>query len=236
MARTHLLFGRNVLEEALGVNAEISEVYFQNASGRIFIEETLKAHGLSTRIVREGIPKELRDQSHQGVAFRTTFEFQLRDQDLTADNFPRILLCNHLEDVQNFGAVIRSAAAFGFSLIVHESKRSVELNAVAVKTSAGLAFRTKFHEVSNLAYFAKSLQKDGYQIIALENREDAHDLYEWEPFEPLALAIGSEGEGISKTLMDMTDVCVRIPLIEGVDSLNVAQAASIALSWVQAKA
>jgi len=207
------------------------EVYAENPSAKDFAESLMRQARLPLNIVRPHLPKEVKEQSHQGLAFRTDFDFRISEGALNSENFPRILFANHIEDVQNFGAIIRSAAAFGFTLIAHENKRSAALNAAAVKTSAGLAFRVKFLEVANLSYLARSLIKDGYQVAALENREEAVELYDWQPLSPLVVVMGSESDGVSKPLLELADPCVRIPLVEGVDSLNVAQAASVALSW-----
>lgn len=234
MAKSHLLFGRNVLEEALKVKATIREIYAENESARIFAENLLLKSRLRVSIQSQ-MPKEIREHSHQGIAFRVEHDFYLQKSDFNADDYPIIVCCNHLEDVQNLGSIARAAAAFGCGLIVHEERRSASLSAAAIKASAGLAFHLKFLSVSNLSPFCEKLSSKNYEVAALENRQDSVNIFDWNPLLPVALIVGSEGEGISKPLQKLAGVHLRIPMVSGIDSLNVAQAATIALSWVHSR-
>lgn len=230
MAKSQVLFGRNILEEAISVNAPISEIFFENEASRKFVESILSKSSLRISL-KQGLPNDIRHQSHQGVAFFTAHDFYLSSlPDLKS--LPFILMCNHLEDVQNLGAITRSAAAFGVNLMVHEDRRSVKLSPAAVKASAGFAFRMKFFQVSNLSYFAKHLTDAGFFVVGLEATGESQDLFEWKPQRPLALVVGAEGEGLSKPLKSACDFLVKIPMTQGVDSLNVSQATSIALAWI----
>jgi len=99
LGRTHLLFGRNVFEEALRVKAPILEVYAENPSAKDFAESLMRQARLPLNIVRPHLPKEVKEQSHQGLAFRTDFDFRISEGALNSENFPRILFANHIEDV-----------------------------------------------------------------------------------------------------------------------------------------
>lgn len=231
MAETYLLFGRNILEEALSVRAKITDIFFENDGSEKFVRSALEAARVRNLPIKKGLPRELKESSHQGVAFRVEHSFYLKNIEIDETKFPRVLLCNHLEDVQNLGAIIRSAAAFGVNLIVHESRRSVALNSVAIKISAGQAFRMRFFEVSNLGPLCKDLAEAGYQTVGLEAGADSTDLYSWKPRLPLAMVIGSEAEGLSKSLQSFLELKVKIPMNKGVESLNASNAASVALSW-----
>lgn len=228
MAESNLFFGRNVLEEAVKNRVKISEIYYANLSAKAWVEELV-----GSRLKHQlGIPKELSSQSHQGVAFRAQHEFYLHAWDPEVNPYPRVLLCNHLEDVQNLGSLTRAAAAFGVDLIVHESRRSVRLNPVAVKVSAGQAFRVKFLEVSNLSHLLKSLRDEGYLLIGLDAHDEAKPLYSWRPHTPMALVLGGESSGISRPVAQYLEFNVKIPMAKEVESLNAAQAAMIAMSWI----
>lgn len=231
MATTYLLFGRNILEEALSVGAKVTEIYFENDGSEKFIRAALESAKIRNIALKRGLPSEVRDSSHQGVAFRVEHDFYIRNLEIDERKLPRILLCNHLEDVQNLGSIIRSAAAFGVNLIVHENRRSVALNAVAIKISAGQAFRMKFFEVSNLGPLCKDLMEAGYQTVGLDSDADSVDLYSWKPRLPMAMIVGSEAEGLSKSLQSFIELKVQISMIAGVESLNVSNATSVALSW-----
>jgi len=232
MEKTMLLFGRNLLKEALEQNLNVKKIYFQGPNDKDFVQSLLKkSSGIS--LSPQFPQSRLKDASHQGVAFELDHQFYL--DELPADfedQFPRILLCNHLEDVQNLGAISRSAAAFDFGLVVHESRRSAQLTEAAIRVSAGFAFRLKFFEVANLTPFLISLGKRGYELAGLVSGGDSLDLYEWKPQGPVALVLGAEHSGISEPVKKQLDFKLRIPMFEGVDSLNASQAASIAISWI----
>lgn len=232
MAKNFLLYGRNVFKEAVAVNAPISEIYYLNDSSREFAEQILNGKKPSGSM-KNGIPTELKDESHQGIAFRTSHDFYLKGWDWEQkDNFRFILLCNHIQDVHNLGAISRSAAAFGVDLIVHEERRSVRLNAGAIKVSAGQAFRMKFLEVSNLTPFCKGLKDRDYSIIGLEKSDNSVSIWEWPVNFPLALVVGGESEGISKPMHSQIDFSVEVPAKFEVESLNATGAATVAMSWV----
>lgn len=234
MAKTHLLIGRNVLEEALSVKSKIIQIYFENAGAEAFARKLFTALRAPMPKFREGIPREVRELSHQGIAFDVEHDFYLDDRDCDWTDFKNILLCNHLEDVQNLGAIVRSAVAFGCDLIVHESRRSVQLTATAIKISAGQAFRMKFLEIGNLMTIVQQLKKDAdFEIAVLEApSESTMDLYRWTPHSRVALIVGSESEGVSKPLLNQADVQLSIPMKRGVESLNAAQSATVALGWL----
>lgn len=229
MAKSYLLFGRRVFEEAIKNRVSINEIYYENDSTKKFILEYSKE--LLFRL-QKGLPREVKEESHQGVAFRVNHEFYLEMIALNKNTYPFVLLCNHIEDVQNFGTLIRSAAAFGVKLIVHEERRSVSLTPAAIKTSAGLAFRMKFLEVGNLLPFVKQLQEAHYFVFGLSAEKEAQNLYENSLPMPLGLIVGSEHEGLSRPLIAACDQLIKIPMTKEVESLNAAQAASIALSWI----
>ena len=100
-------------------------------------------------------------------------------------------MCNHLHDIHNLGAISRSAAAFGFNLVVHESRRSFSLNAAAVKVSMGMAFRLKFLEVGNLRPLMDSLNKADFELVGL-GASGSLNLYDWQPSGRIGLVLGSE--------------------------------------------
>ena len=145
MGRDQIFYGKNVLIEALNTRTPISKVFVGGAGDRKFVEEELRRSGVRVEIISD-IPRAIRDESHQGVAFQTNHNFY--EEHLPLDLPKRILLCNHLEDIQNLGAISRAAAAFDFPLVVHEERRSFKLNAVAVKISMGTKEDTRVFEVS----------------------------------------------------------------------------------------
>lgn len=230
MGRNQIFFGRQVVAEALLQKIEIDEVYCDRSADR---EWLVKQKGWNPKIpVRLGLPKGASHESAQGVAFSSGHSFYLKElpENLGA-TYPRILLLNHLQDVQNLGAISRSAAAFGFSLIVHESNRSVRLNEVAVRISQGQAFRLHYFEVSNLSSLLPRLQDEAFELLGLDGTA-SKSLYDWKSPSYVGLILGSEESGIQSGLRSKIQSFLKIPMSNEVESLNVSHAASIAMSWI----
>jgi tRNA G18 (ribose-2'-O)-methylase SpoU len=138
-----------------------------------------------------------------------------------------------LEDVQdhtNLGAMFRSAAALGVDAVVLTPRSADPLYRRAVRTSMGGVFaipwtRADWHGLPRL------LKDAGFTVVALTPAADATPLPEVDVagMPRLALALGNEGDGLSGHYRDEADVLVRIPMRDGVDSLNVSAAAAVAL-------
>ena len=207
----------------------VKEVFAENEAASRWVDTLLKKYGLRMS-VKPHIPSAFRSQSHQGVAFTCAHDFYLSPKTVSFAKMNRIILCNHLEDVQNLGALVRSAAAFGVDLLVHEDRRSAELTAAAVKASAGQAFRLKFLRVSSLGSCLADLKREGFESAAL-SAGSSQSIYSWNPAPKWAIVVGSEGAGIQASVLKSVDQILEIPMSHGVESLNVAQAGSILLSW-----
>lgn len=226
MEADQIFFGRNVLIEAARRGVSILEGFYENTRGR-----ELLAHYTTAKLTK-GIPAAVRKESHQGVAFRLRHSFYDRrplEQALSRRN--KVLVCNHVQDVQNLGAIMRSAAAFGFDLIVHESRRSASLTPAALKASMGMAFHIGLREVTNCAQFCRDLVKNQFWLVGLE-AGGARSLYDWRPSLPMALVVGSEEKGLDRPVKAQLHESLSIPVKDEVDSLNVAQASAVALSWI----
>jgi len=230
--RSQLYFGRNILREAVAARASLSTLYVETRAAYVFAEKTL-GNGIShsNLKIEEGIPAELKNEAHQGIAFRTNHDFYSPFDINAAAKHRFIILCNHVENIPNLGSIARCAAAFGAGLIIHEDQRSASMTASAVKSSAGCAFRIQMMKVNSMLGVAHSLRQRSYSLVGLDISSKSIPLYSWKPKFPLALVLGSEGDGIETDLKELCDSLVNIPMEGGVESLNVSHAAGIAMSW-----
>jgi 23S rRNA (guanosine2251-2'-O)-methyltransferase len=228
---SRIFFGRNILREALAAKAEISEIYYETDSAKKFAESLGQVRTLKIPL-KLGIPSEFKNQSHQGIAFKTSHRFYFSLSEINFRKFPFVILCNQVEDVHNFGSIARCAAGFGAKLIIHEEKNSAELTAAAMKSSAGLAFRVSFVKVPNLISAIKELNSAEYNIAGLDIGKNSVSLFDWVPLFPLALVLGSEGSGIAAPIKARCQNLIRIPMEPIAESLNVSHAAAIAMNWI----
>ena len=161
--------------------------------------------------------------NHQGVVLEID-DYNYYSLD-SIENEDFIVALDHIEDVHNFGAIIRTCEAAGVKSILVPKDRSVRINEVVMKTSAGALDRVRVVLVSNLCEALKKLQKQNYFVYS--SFMDGEDYKTLDFSGKKILVIGNEGKGISKVVEAITDVRVGIPMSGSVNSLNASVAAGI---------
>lgn len=143
----------------------------------------------------------------------------------------RVLLAMEgVNDHENIGSLFRNAAAFGVDGVIVGPGCPDPLYRRSVRVSMGHVLHVPFTTVDDLAAAAASLHEAGFTIGALTPRQGAVSVREFGRRHPgkVVLLLGSEGHGLSEEALAVSDVAVRIPIAEHVDSLNVAVAGAIA--------
>jgi tRNA G18 (ribose-2'-O)-methylase SpoU len=136
-----------------------------------------------------------------------------------------------VNDHENLGALFRNAAAFGVDAVLLMDGCSDPLYRRSVRVSMGHVLNVPFTGLSGTPEAAASvLRATGFTVAALTPRTDAQSLMSYVRSERLALLLGAEGPGLSADALAASDTLLRIPMAEGVDSLNVATAAAVAFA------
>lgn len=150
-----------------------------------------------------------------------------------ADAPALVVVLDHVTDAGNFGAIVRSAEVVGAAGVVIPNKRSAEVTVATYKTSAGAVMHLPIAQVPNIARALEDLKSAGFWVGgATEHAEDVC----WDaPFEGrVALVMGSEGDGISRLVLDTCDFTTKLPQRGETESLNVAQAATaLCFEWMR---
>ena len=166
---------------------------------------------------------------HQGIQ---AVAERPKDTEL-ADLGPKILVLDRLLDIQNVGAIIRSCHAFGVdSVMVHPTGCS-PFGRRAIRVSMGSIFQMKiFHSQDFAADLQWLKDEGGYQIVATANSSDAVSVRDAEFSSRGVMVIGNEDKGIGEFISSFSDLKVKIPVEETIDSLNAACAAAVLLfAW-----
>ena len=146
----------------------------------------------------------------------------------------RLLVLESVNDHENIGALFRNAAAFGVNAVVLDPTTADPLYRRSTRVSLGHVLRVPFARVDDGGWPAAvdELRSVGCTTVALTPSADAEPLGSFVAHAPerVALLLGAEGPGLSAAALASVDRCVRIPMAPGVDSVNVATAAAIALS------
>ena len=140
-----------------------------------------------------------------------------------------VLLLEGVNDHENLGALFRNAAAFGVDAVVLDGTCADPLYRRSVRVSMGHVLRIPHTRVGGWPACLPAVAGHGFETVALTPAVDAEDIARVRPGPRRALLVGSEGWGLTAATLAAADRRVRIPIASGVDSLNVATAAAVAL-------
>ena len=156
--------------------------------------------------------------------FRDTFLPQL-------PSARRVMVLEDVGNPDNIGGIFRNALAFGAECVLLSPGCSDPLYRKAIRVSIGATLRLAFGYIDDWPEGLERLRAAGLTLVALTPEATATDIavLASRPPRRVALVVGTEGPGLSRAVVASADVCVRIPLAPGCDSLNVATAAGIAL-------
>ncbi len=149
---------------------------------------------------------------------------------------PRIVLLDRVTDPHNVGAILRSAEVFGARAVVAVQRHSAPETGALAKTASGALERQPYLRVRNLGDAITELQQMGYLVLGLagEAETSIEEAADGHRDRPIALVLGAEGPGLREKTREICDKLVKIDAIGGFGSLNVSNAAAVALYAVKA--
>ena len=227
-----MLYGRNGVTEALRGRRQVFAVMIAEGVRKDDRIRRIEALAAERAVPVDRVPRQLLDEltpgNHQGVVIETG-PFAYAELDEIRENPGTVLIFDHLQDPQNFGTLIRTAAAAGASGVISPENRAAEVTPAVVNASAGAVELIPVAVVPNLLNALKALKARGWWAAALDTGDDALDIQQADIPDPLALIIGSEGDGVSPLLRKNADLILSIPMVGSIESLNAATAGSIAV-------
>lgn len=170
-----------------------------------------------------------RDAPHQGLVLECdALEDRFLDEVTDGDPARPIVVLDQVTDPHNVGAILRSAAAFNAAAIVTQDRHAPPESGTLAKSASGALEIVPWVRVVNLARALDELAEVGYWRIGLAGEATA-TLAETMPTGPLAIVLGAEGEGMRHNIAGHCDALARLPISSDIESLNVSNAAAIAL-------
>ena len=233
-AQTVWLFGLHAVRDALmNPNREkLQLMVTPNAQAKL--EDAIAETGITPQVVdpRKFRPPLDPNSVHQGAVLEVKPLNWGRLEDVAiGDSAPRLLLLDRVTDPHNVGAILRSAEVLGASAVIGTKHHSAPETGALAKTASGALERQPYLRVRNLADAIRALQDMGYLVLGLDGEatQTIEGAGEGRRDRPVALVLGAEGPGLREKTRETVDALVRIDAAGGFGSLNVSNAAAIAL-------
>ncbi|WP_088310079.1 TrmH family RNA methyltransferase [Novosphingobium sp. B 225] len=177
-----------------------------------------------------------RDAPHQGLVLECAgLEDIFLEDVLDGDPARPLVILDQVTDPHNVGAILRSAAAFNACAILTQDRHAPPESGTLAKSASGALEVVPWVRVVNLARALDEVAEAGYWRIGLDG-EGSATLGEALPAGPIALVLGAEGEGMRHNVMQHCDALARLPISSAIESLNVSNAAAIALYAIATRA
>lgn len=230
------LFGLHAVRDALSNprRTKLRLMLTLNAANKLGPE--IEASGMEPEIVDpRKFNAPLDPQSvHQGAALEVKpLDWgDLEDACMAEDGqVPRVVLLDRVTDPHNVGAVLRSAEVFGARAVIAPHRHSAPETGALAKTASGALERQPYLRIKNLSDAIVALQNMGYFVLGLdgEAEQTVETALEGMMDRPIALVFGAEGPGLRQKTKETVDALVKIPFAGEFGSLNVSNAAAVAL-------
>lgn len=234
------LFGTHAVTEAwLNAKRHIHMLYLteNNISEAEHLEQMAKKAGLkrppATVVSKEEIDRSLpKGTVHQNIALQCQDLEEVSIQDILASvsskETAKVVILDQVTDPHNIGAIIRSACAFGADGLVMQKKHTPTLSGILAKTACGGLEHLPIALETNLNRTIELLQEHGFFVVGLDERGEK-TLSESPTYSKTALILGAEGSGLRRLVRENCDQLVKLPTIPPIASLNVSNAAAVAL-------
>ena len=230
------LYGIRAVLEAIEANKSLEKIFLQKGlKGDLYfkLEKKIKEKNLSFSYVPVEKLNRLTINNHQGVVATISpiSFFDLDELVTTVKNNkknPIFIVLDQLSDVRNFGAIIRTAECTGVDGIIIPKSGSAPINGDTIKTSAGAVFNIPICKVDHIKdaiyYFNTS---DIITVAATEKTENS--IYDINFKKGCAIIMGSEGKGVSPSVLKIVDTKAKLPMYGKIASLNVSVACGVFL-------
>ena len=239
------LFGAHAVSEAwTNPKRHIHALFITDSALDGFDAALKKAHDLGLkRPAPQIVDRSMLDHAtnpgsvHQGIGLscqglEETDIHDIARMDADKDRSVLVML-DQVTDPHNVGAIIRSACVFGASGMIMQKKHAPELTGVLAKTACGGVEHLPVAYETNLTRSLEALQAEGYFAIGLDERGE-QTIGQLPAYQKMVLVLGAEGDGLRRLVREQCDALAQLPTAGPISSLNVSNAAAVALYAVVA--
>ena len=236
MKNNDIVFGTRPVLEAINSGKTLEKLFIQKNLKKEILEK-IKSKLSNKKINISYVPKEklnrITKKNHQGIiCYISPISYQPIEEIIQRvfekGKDPFVIILDRITDTRNFGAISRVADASGVDAIIIPEKESAIITSDSIKTSAGAINYIPICKVKSLRITANFLKDSGLKLVSCTEKGDKK-FYDADLTSPCCIILGSEKDGISNSLMDISDERLNIPMKGNVESLNVSSSASVIL-------
>ena len=235
MEKNTEIYGIRAVIEAINSSKDIDKVFIQTGlKGKLIgrLESLIRKNKINYSYVPTQKLDRLSKKNHQGVIARVApikfLTIEKFSEVIEKSKNPFILILDQINDVRNFGAIIRTAEISGADGIIIQNSSSAPVNSDTIKTSAGAIFNIPICKVNHIKDAIYHLQSLDISVISASEKSEKN-IYDVDLKVPLAIIMGSEQKGINKSVINLSDESVKLPMFGKIESLNVSVACGIFL-------
>ena len=229
MKNNDIVFGTRPVLEAINSGKTLEKLFIQKNLKKEILEK-IKSKLSNKKINISYVPKEklnrITKKNHQGIiCYISPISYQPIEEIIQRvfekGKDPFVIILDRITDTRNFGAISRVADASGVDAIIIPEKESAIITSDSIKTSAGAINYIPICKVKSLRSTANFLKESGLKLVSCTEKGDKK-FYDADLTSPCCIILGSEKDGISNSLIDISDERLNIPMKGNVESLNVS--------------
>ena len=228
-----IIFGKRAVFEAIENDIQIDKIFMDRDSQYM---DNIKRKIIEKKIKISFVPIEklnkLSKNNHQGIVASISPVKTLDIQDLENSiekNATRFLILDNITDTKNFGAIVRSAECLGIDGVIISKTGSSPINGDTIKSSSGAIFNLPIYKLDHIKDAMFLLKEKEIEIIGADEKSNS-SIFDFKFSKKTAIVMGSEGKGISKSILNLCDKTLKIPMKGKIGSLNVSVACGIILA------
>jgi 23S rRNA (guanosine2251-2'-O)-methyltransferase len=234
--KQQIIYGLRPVIETIESGAYIEKIFIRKglkSDNFAYLMKLISHHAIPFQYVPIEKLNHLTSKNHQGVVAYSSLIEYYNIEEIIPELFengknPFILILDEITDIRNFGSIARSAECAGVDALIIPTHGAAQINEDAMKTSAGALNYIKVCRSNSLIKTIKFLKNSGLHIFSASEKAD-HNIFDFDFNIPVAVIMGSEGKGISTSLINLSDNIFKIPVFGKIKSLNVSNAAAIIL-------
>lgn len=230
---SEIIFGKRAVFEAIENEVQIDKIFIDRDNHYM---DNIKRRIIEKKIKISFVPIEklnkLSKNNHQGIvaSISPIKTLGINDLEKSIDKKDsKFLILDNVTDTKNFGAIVRTAECLGINGIIISKTGSSPINGETIKSSSGAIFNIPIYKLDHLKDGIFLLKDKEIEIIATDEKSEK-SVFNFKFNYRTAIIMGSEGKGISKSILSLCDKTLKIPMKGKIDSLNVSVACGIILA------